>query len=135
MEYTDGESTVIHLTECNYGKIENINVNNMQLFTAMFADIYGNFDCTDKVNFAKSGVYNILQTLKDMASGKAKDEIADKCAAYIDVNFDKSDMKITYICRSVNVSESPLLRKFCKVYGVSPKQYLMKKRLNKAVKC
>lgn len=134
VEYTDGESAVIHLTECNYGKSENISAKNDQRFGILFSDVCRNFDGIGKVNYAKAQVYHILQTLKDMVEHEIKDELAQKCIAYADVNFCNADIKMIDICRAANVSEATLVRKFHKYCGMSPKQYLIKKRLDKAVK-
>lgn len=134
VEYTDGESAVIHLTECNYKKSENISVKNVQLFGIIFSDVCRNFDGIGKANYVKSQIYHILQALKDTVEHQTKDEIMGKCITYIDVNFCNSDIKTSDICRNASISESTLVRRFRKYCGMSPKQYLIKKRLDKAVK-
>ncbi|MDY6313601.1 MAG: helix-turn-helix transcriptional regulator [Clostridia bacterium] len=57
----------------------------------------------------------------------------EKCIAYINDNFCNPDLKIPDICRIGHISEATLRRKFLMYREMSPKQYLMKLRMNKAL--
>lgn len=134
VEYSTGESAVLHLTECNYQTSENISVKNNQLIAELFLDLCNNFDIVRKTNYVKSGIYNILQTVRNMTECETNDETTDKCVEYIDSNFCRNDLSVKEVCLAGNISEATLLRKFRKYREMSPKQYLIKKRLDKAVK-
>lgn len=134
VEYDDGKSIVIHLTDCTYTKSENISVKNNQLIKMMFLDIYQNYGNIGKINYIKSQVYNILQTINDMLVHEVTDGIVENCTAYINENFQRCDLSLEEICRAGNTSHATLLRKFHSCYGMSVKQYLIKKRIEKAVR-
>lgn len=133
VSYTDGESTVIHLKDCNYEKCENISVKNTAAVSSVFSDIFKNCENPKKHNFVKSQIYTIFQLLSDMASKEVYDEAFEKCLSYINKSFCSSKITLFDICRVGNVSEATLRRKFQRNIGMSPKQYILKKRLDKAI--
>ena len=50
----------------------------------------------------------------------------------IDRNFQLKDFTVESLCRDCGLSHAQLCRDFLKLYGVSPKQYLISKRMNYA---
>lgn len=134
VDYDDGKSIVIHLTDCNYKKSENIRVKNNQLIKMMFFDIYQNYGNIGKFNHIKSQVYSIFQTINDMLVHDVMDSIVESCTMYINENFQRSDLSLDEICRAGSTSHATLLRKFHDCYGMSVKQYLLKKRIEKVLR-
>lgn len=133
VSYTVGESKVIHLKDCNYEKCENISVKNTAAVSSLFFDIFKNCENPKKHNFIKSQIYAVFQLLSDMTAKEVYDEIFEKCLSYINNSFCSKKITLSDICRVGNISEATLRRKFQRNIGMSPKQYILKKRLDKAI--
>lgn len=127
-KYTDGESAVVHLSECNYKNAENIRIEYSGVVNETFSEL---MRCAD-INGKKSAVYKILQILA--LRSEKKDADIERCASYINENYKNRDIKIEDICKAGNMSEATLRRKFHRYYGMSAKRYLIKKRMEEAVR-
>lgn len=129
--YTEGESTVIHMTDCNYASAEFIAVNHCEYFVSAFQELLTSHKTSRGINSEKSLVYAILQHMSDDSS-KDNAELK-KCLSFIEKHFSEADLKISELCAVSNMSEATLRRKFSKIYGTSPLKYITNLRLKKAV--
>lgn len=73
-----------------------------------------------------------LNRIKEICfSNKIQIDIAVNTKRYIDTNFDK-EIKLDLLARLRFTSKYHLIRVFKKYYGVTPRQYLISKRIEKA---
>ena len=132
VEYSGGEAIVVHFFDCNYNTFENINVQDKQRLKEMFIQLHMRWKETQAHNAIKARLYDILQDLSDGKYGANVDDVVSKASEYINQNLSNVEFNISDICRELHVSGATLRRKFTKSYGISPKEYLIKQRLNKA---
>ena len=67
-----------------------------------------------------------------IGSSAVETTIVEKAIAYMESNFNKSNLKLTDIAKSVNVSDSYLVRLFKSETGYTPKDYLNNIRMRQA---
>ena len=133
VQYSVGESIVVHLRDCNYCEAENINIENQSAIELRFQHLLEAWNTRHSFNQAKSEIYDIFDVIAGDKKVLVFDTAFAKCLEYIDANFCDSDMNIEKVCRLGFISASSLQRAFIKHIGLSPKQYLMKLRMNKAL--
>lgn len=133
VEYSPSESIVIHLADCNYTASENITSPGSGIFLSKFEELESYWGTFHSHNGAKAMIYNILQRISESKSVPESDMDFLKCVSFIDENFSNPDIDIAQICAECFISESGLRRKFHAYYGMSPKRYLLKLRLGKAI--
>lgn len=129
--YSDGESIVVHLTDCNYKHAENFSLKNPSVFQTLFKKLAENKN--QKINSSKSIVYNILQMLENEKKFDYSDIELQKCLSFAEQNFTNPNFSVTELADFLHVSESTLRRKFLKALNTSPKQYILNLRLAKAM--
>lgn len=134
VNYSNCEYIVVHLVECNYNNVENIHTDNYNVYSAYFNELMEYWNNTRGVNGAKSRIYKIFQKLEEMEKFSSIDEGFNNCLKYINENFTDCDVDIHRICKENFVSESGLRRKFHNYMNMSPKQYLLKLRVENAVR-
>ena len=64
-------------------------------------------------------------------SNKVQIDLAVNTKKYIETNFDK-EINLDFLAQSLFTSKFHLIRIFKKYYGVTPRQYLINKRIEKA---
>lgn len=128
VSYTDSESVVVHMVDCNYTSFENIPTSNSAPFELLFNEILNH---PGKFNKQKSLIYKLFTLLENFDC--TSDADFQKCIDYIGQNFCKSELSVSDICRIAHMSESALRRKFLSCCGSSCKQYINNLRLNKAI--
>ena len=133
VEYSGSESIVVHLMECNYPETENISLQNISSIEARFEKLLDTWNEKHSVNQAKSIVYDILERISEDKKIVIKDTAFADCVAYINSHFSDPELDIERICEHGFISVSTLQRKFYEHFETSPKQYLIKLRMNKAM--
>ena len=132
VEYSDGETIVVHFYDCNYNLTENITVRDKQRLKEKFVELLMLWSERNAQNAIKSKLFDIFQDLSDGKYGTTADDVAAKAAEKISANFSSADFNIAKLCRELHVSGATLRRRFSKRYGISPKEYLIKQRLDRA---
>ncbi len=132
--YSGGESAVVHFCECNYTESECIKIKNSGIFCSMFSEMCEYEGKIKNFNYIKSLVYSILHLISESLAPNIRDEAFKNCLAYIDENYCNCDLTMEKICSSGNISTATLRRKFHLYCQMSPKQYILEKRLGKTVK-
>ena len=133
VKYSDNETVVVHLINCNYSEPEIFHPENPAFFRAAFLQLLEGWNKNHSVNYAKSKIYEILEK---MASEKRQDRNGgpfDACLAYMEAHFFDPDLEISKICAVGFMSQSSLQRGFHQRFGMSPKAYLSKLRINRAM--
>ena len=135
VEYTDGEIIVIHFCECNYvGELENYCLKNYDYFYSKFSEIlehYENTAATFKINYL---IFRLLNSMYERSKAHSVNDAALLgCVNELNENFSDTNINISSLCQKHGISEASLRRKFHSFYSCSPKEYLLKLRLDKAV--
>lgn len=78
-------------------------------------------------------IEKLKQIKSDCFSNKIQIDIAVSTKRYIDINFDK-DINLELLAHLCFTSKYHLIRVFKKYYGITPRQYLINKRIEKSKK-
>ena len=133
VEYSSSESIVVHLERCNYYETENISVENVAAMKLLYSHLLESWNEGYSVNKAKSIIYSILESVAKDKKIYGDDSDFAKCVEYMETYFCDVDFSIERICEQGFISASSLQRKFRRHFEMSPKQYLMRLRMNKAL--
>lgn len=133
VEYTAGESIVVHLTDCTYREAEKIVTDNKDLFEARFLHMRKVWIERHSVNSIKSHLYEIFAELEGESAISPVGAEFLRCIDYIEKNFDKSRLNVEALCGQFHMSRSSLQRRFLKYFGISAKEYVQKLRMNRAL--
>ncbi len=130
--YDNSEIILINLTNCNYSRPENITPNHPEFFSRIFSQLLEEWNEKHMINMLKSSIYKLFALIEEDVEKSFRDSF-QSCNLYIQKHYLDQDLKIHDICRYGNISESSLYRSFMSYYKLSPKQYLLKLRLNHAI--
>ncbi len=133
VEYSDSVSISVNLNDCNYDEAENISLKNSAAIELRFQRMLELWNERHSVNQVKSSIYDILETIandKQLALGETA---FANSIRYIDEHFRDPELDIEAVCKNGFISVSSLQRAFRENMGMSPKQYLIKLRMNKAL--
>ena len=118
----NGESPILHIEK--YYEMEQLLDEMYRLFDARF-------------EYAKceqiSLIYKFFSLLFQNSGQKTSIDVADSARKIIDYNFDK-DISVQNIAKSLFVDAAYLTRRFAEKYLISPKEYMLKKRMSYAKK-
>ena len=133
VEYSVSESVVIHFDQCNYSKVENICFENSSKISFCFEHLLEIWNKQRSINQAKSIIYDILDKMSNDQKTSISDTSVATCVRYIDTHFSDPKIDIETVCGVAFISVSSLQRGFAKYFGMSPKQYLIQLRMNRAL--
>ena len=133
VEYSAGESVVIHFDQCNYSEVENICFENSSKISFCFEHLLEIWNKQRSINQAKSIIYDILDKMSNDQKMSIRDTAVANCVRYIDAHFCDPKVDIETVCDVAFISVSSLQRAFAKYFGMSPKQYLIQLRMNRAL--
>ena len=133
VEYSVSESIVVHFEECNYTEAENIHLNSPATIGLKFSRLLECWGKSHSVNQAKALIYEILDEMERDGRASTASGAPERCIRYIDSHFCEPELTVGKVCKLCFVSESSLQRLFAERFGISPKQYLLKLRMNRAL--
>jgi len=133
VNYSVSESIVVHLGYCNYFEVENICLNNSSRIESRFRHLLEAWNDRHSINHAKSIIYDILEKIASDQKLSINDKVIANCVRYIDANFCDPKINMETVCATAFISASSLQRAFAKYFGMSPKQYLIQLRMNRAL--
>ena len=133
VEYLSSEIIVAHLENCNYAEAECICLQNAVAVESLFRKLLESWNGKHSVNQAKSILYEILETVSEDKKDAIGDTAFAECVAYIHEHFCDPLLDVGEICGHGFISVSSLQRKFRQYFALSPKQYLIKLRMNRAL--
>ena len=128
VEYSVCESIVVHLSDCNYTHVENRSFGAEAFLHEKFEQLLDDWQQNQHVFRLKADVYTLLCDLATLAGPHTDTRLAD-CLSYLENHFQDASLRLCDLCRAGSFSESSLRRAFCRSFGLSPKQYLLEKRL------
>ena len=133
VEYLGSETIVIHLRDCTYREAELFRPQSTSHFRLLFAQLLEDFRDRGSVNRAKSAVYAILDAMaadRRIAHGGSDFEA---CLSFMEANFCDRALSIGQVAAAGFMSQSTLQRAFHERFGLSPKAYLGRLRMNRAL--
>ena len=133
VEYSGSEIIVVHFEQCNYFESENICLKNIAAVGLLFNNLLEAWNGQRSVNLAKSIIYDILEKIEKDKRSSLEDITFSRCVHYIDTHFCEPELDIHTVCNVGFISVSSLQRSFNAHFGMSPKQYLLKLRMNHAL--
>ena len=133
VEYSVSESIVVHFDQCNYSEAENICPGNSSKIDLRFEHLLEVWNKQRSINQAKSIIYDILDKMSNDQKMSISDTAVANCVRYIDAHFCDPKVDIEMVCDVAFISVSSLQRGFAKYFGMSPKQYLIQLRMNRAL--
>ena len=133
VDYSVSESIVANLNDCNYPDAETFSFRNPAECELCFQRLMKEWKETHSANRAKSAIYDILERLDNDSRASTEATAFDVCLQYIDAHYCEPSLDIASICRDCFVSPSSLHRAFVRYFGIPPKQYITKLRMNKAL--
>ena len=133
VDYSTSESIVVNMSFCNYPEAEVFELHARSGVAALFSRLLTEWQGQHSVNRAKATIYNILERMGDYNKAKIENSALAECIQYIELHFCDPELDIKSICDVGFLSKSNLYRLFINHFGISPKQYIIKLRMNKAL--
>ncbi len=127
------EILVVHLRDCNYRVPELFRPEKAVQLRMLFLRLLEAYVDRGSVNRAKSDVYAILDAMEGDRKAASENAAFDACLKYMEENFSDRSLSIGRVAAVGFMSQSSLGRAFHDRIGMSPKAYLCKLRMNKAV--
>ncbi len=132
VEYSGGESLVVHFTDCNYNQADFISLQRVERVKSKFINLLDSWKTEPNINRIKSQIYDILYLIHE-DKRIAFDDVFLHGVRFIDEHFTNTSLRITDVCSAVGLSESGLHRRFIAYFKQSPKEYLQNLRLRHAM--
>ena len=126
------EIIVVHLRDCNYFEPELFRSEQPALMRTLFLRLLEDWSDRRSANFAKSMIYDLFEKMAGEHRA-VRSSGFDTCLRYLEAHFSDPKLEIGAICAVGFMSQSSLGRAFHEYLGVSPKAYLCKLRMNKAL--
>ena len=133
VDYLGSNYLVIELENCNYGEPELISLKKPTEISLLFSELLKVWDERHAVNAAKSIMYAILDAIEEDQRASMENTALARCCEYIEEHFCDPALDIGTVCHRGFISVSSLQRAFAAHFGISPMQYVIKLRMNKAV--
>ncbi len=133
VEYSTSESIVVNMSFCNYSEAEAFDLQSQSSVSVMFTLMLEEWRKYHSVNKAKSTIYSILEKIGKYNTEKSKSSALANYMQYIEAHFCDPDLEVKNICNVGFMCTSNLYRLFLKNFGMAPKQYIIKLRMNKAI--
>lgn len=133
VEYSVSESIVVHFECCNYTTPEVWQVENSYRLAAFFQNLLDTWRERHSVNGAKAMLFDLFDKTEAAHRSHPEHTLFSDCVRYLDENFYDSELRIEQIYSAKFISASTLQRLFLHHLGMSPKQYLTKLRLDRAL--
>ena len=131
--YQQSESIVVHFKSSNYEEAESFSVGKEAGLSARFTTLLDEWQRRHCVNAAKRSIYDVLERIESAKQAPSEDAAFLKCITFIDSHSFDPNLRIDEVCRQSFISPSTLQRAFHARLGISPKQYLMQRRLQHAL--
>ncbi|MBP3591944.1 MAG: helix-turn-helix transcriptional regulator [Clostridia bacterium] len=133
VEYSVSESIVVHFDACNYTEIESICALNGSKIDLCFEHLLEAWKARRSIHQAKSIVYDILDKISIDQQQAISDAAVATCVRYMEEHYFDPELNVEALCDISFVSVSSLQRAFLKCLATSPKQYLNRLRMNRAL--
>ena len=132
VEYSASESIVANLQSCSYTEPEAYTLRSRMQGELLFEQLLEKWQ-QHSANGVRSVIYAILERIDTDQKSAAEESAFATCLRYIDAHFCDPALDIPTVCERGFMSPSGLQRAFLQRLGISPKQYIIKLRMTKAL--
>lgn len=132
VEYSVSESIVANLQSCNYTEPEAFTLHSRAEGELLFGQLLEKWQ-QHSANGVKAGIYAILERIDADQKSTAEESAFATCLRYVRAHFCDPALDIPTVCEQGFMSPSGLQRAFLQHFGISPKQYIIKLRMSKAL--
>lgn len=133
VKYTGGEMIVIHFLDCNYHTPEIVALENSEYVKQKFYDMLESWEKKHAPLEIKAIAYKTLQKIAEEKASASEKESFTQMVEYISENFANPGLEISDIAEAFYTSVATVRRRFIEALGISPKQYIIKVRLDNAI--
>ena len=133
VKYSVSESIVVHFDQCNYSEVENVCLRNSEKLDLCFEHLLEVWNKRRPINQSKSIIYDILDKMSSDQKESINNTDIANCISYMEEHFCDPSLDIKALCGISFTSASSLQRAFAKRLTMSPKQYLIQLRMNRAL--
>ena len=133
VEYSVSESIVVHFDQCNYSEVENICLENSSTIHICFEHLLEAWNKKRSINQTKSIIYYILDKMATDQQESINDTVVARCVHYMEEHYCDPKLDVDTLCDMFFISVSSLQRGFTKYLAMSPKQYLIRLRMDRAL--
>jgi len=135
VEYTDGETIVVHFFADEYkGECENYVILSEKVYI-LFERLLKNWQDKSNPMKIKAMLYEILSTLREEElKSDLQENGVQSVMRYLEDNFADPETSIEKACKACSVSASNLRVKFKKQFGKTPNEFLMGLRIEHALR-
>ena len=130
-DYTEGESLVLHMRACNYQVSENIRPSGSSFLLGLMEEMEAAWQRSEPL-LVKSLFFRILHVLSE-SERQDRDEDILVVLRYLEEHLCDPSLLLTEVARAGFMSVATLRRKFEKHFGISPKEYLIRRRLDRGI--
>ena len=134
VEYSVSESIVANLLSCNYSEAELLSFESPAEGAMLFLQLLEGWQTEHSVNQAKASIYGILEKINRGKRKLGENAAFAACLRYVESHFQDPTLDVCDVCSACFVSRSSLQREFLEHFGISPKQYIIKLRMNLALR-
>ena len=132
VNYSANDSIVIHIADCNYSEPECITLENHAAIEQLLFKMLNEWAQNHSVNQVKSGIYDMLFRISQQKSETYNAPLY-LCMEYIQQHFAEPELSVPEVCRHAFISVSTIQRMFLEHLGITPKQYIIQLRIEKAL--
>ena len=133
VEYSVSESIVVHFDQCNYSETESISFENSSKINLCFEHLLEAWKARRSANRIKSIVYDMLDKMANDQKESINNTVVASCVRYMEEHYCDPGMDMETLYGMSFISASSLQRAFIKSLAMSPKQYLIQLRMNRAL--
>lgn len=133
VEYSVSESIVANLPLCNYTEAEMFSFEGQTGVSFLFLKLLEEWNELHSVNRAKAAIYNVLEKINTEKETMIENTAFSQCLDYVKNHFCDPTLDVGRVCGIGFISASCLQRSFLQHFGMSPKQYIIKLRMDKAL--
>ena len=133
VKYSACKIIAVHLLDCNYTTPERITPADKRLMTARFLGMLNIWNAHHNINQAKAQLYEILSILGSDAENPPQDPVFLPYMQYFHGHYTEHQLTVAEVCKQMHISRSGLQRLFRQHLGMSPKEYILKLRMQKAL--
>ena len=133
VKYSGGEMLVLHFFDCNYNVPESVSLENVDYVKRKFLEMLESWHQKHSSNEIKALAYKTLQSISDSKATSSSDNTLSKMIEYMNERYHDPDFDISELCHKFYTSSATVRRRFSEGLNISPKQYLMKLRLDNAI--
>ena len=133
VEYSTSESIVVNMAYCNYSEAEVFELQPKSDVSILFSRLLAEWQEHHSFHRAKATIFTILERIREYNKTKNENTALAECVQYIELHFCDAALDIKSICNAGFLSRSGLYRLFVNYFSMSPKEYITKLRMNKAV--